>query len=523
MAFLYGFAIVYNQSTILADGRRAFWLHDDMMITMRYARNLVDGFGLVWNPGGPPVEGYSNFGWLLVMAAIHLLPLPDTLTSLAILLINLFLAGLVLFLTTRLAQRLELKPGVWLLAGLLTLIVVVDLARWTVIGLEVPLLTAVFLWLLIRVLDEGEQKRPQAATFFLAGLLGLIRIDGPLLAAILCLIALGLQPNKKRVLANTPLILILPLAHVLFRLAYYGYPLPNTYYLKLVAWDTRFLPGLNYLMSFLLRYSPILVAAFTGALLSRARQRWLLLSAVIPFAIYALFTGGDDFGGSRFFAPLLPALFLIAFHAPSRIFLPARPFQFTITTILLVVFTFYLNPFVFFQGTGEEAVLTEAGIILKERTSPDTTIGVFWAGTLPYFAHRPAVDMLGKNDAYIARLPANKGSHKPGHNKFDYTYSLTQHRPNAVVSPLNLALLTDSRSFELYTTGDNAYSGLLFLEQTFQTEYAPTLLMIETMPLFIAGQSPERERLLSQASCDPVTDEDLLKFGLETVCWLNGR
>jgi hypothetical protein len=523
MALLYGFSILYNQSTTLVDGRRAFWLHDDMMITMRYARNLVDGYGLVWNPGQPPVEGYSNFGWLLVMAAVHLLPFPDTLTSLVILLINIFLTGLVLFLTTRLAQRLELKPGVWLLAALLTLIVVVDLARWTIIGLEVPLQTAVFLWLLIRVLDEGKQKRPDAVTFLLAGLLGLIRIDGPLLAAILCLIAFGLQPNKKRVLAYTPLILILPLAHILFRLAYYGYPLPNTYYLKLVAWDARFLPGMNYLMGFILRYSPIIIAALAGALFAREKRRWLLLSAIIPLAAYVLFAGGDDFGGARFFAPLLPVFFLLAFNAPSQIVLPDRPFQMILVTILLVIFTIYLNPFIFFPGPGEEAVLTEAGTILKDQTTPNTTIGVFWAGTLPYFAHRPAVDMLGKNDAYIARLPANEGSFKPGHNKFDYTHSLSQLQPDAIVSPLNLSLLTDSRSFELYTVGDNAYSGLLFLDETFQAEYAPTLLIIETMPLFISTHSPEREKLLSQATCDPVTDQNLRKFGLETLCWLNGR
>ncbi|RKX21336.1 MAG: hypothetical protein DRP51_04400, partial [Candidatus Zixiibacteriota bacterium] len=42
-----------------------FWGYsiDDAFITFRYAENLADGYGLVFNPGGEPVEGYSNFLW----------------------------------------------------------------------------------------------------------------------------------------------------------------------------------------------------------------------------------------------------------------------------------------------------------------------------------------------------------------------------------------------------------------------------------------------------------------------------
>ncbi len=55
-------AVALFQSSIVLDGTRYFWLNDDQMISMRYARNLAEGYGLVWNPG-ERVEGYSNF-WL---------------------------------------------------------------------------------------------------------------------------------------------------------------------------------------------------------------------------------------------------------------------------------------------------------------------------------------------------------------------------------------------------------------------------------------------------------------------------
>ena len=41
---------------------------DDAFISFRYARNLADGLGLRYNLGvEPPVEGYSNFLWVLLM------------------------------------------------------------------------------------------------------------------------------------------------------------------------------------------------------------------------------------------------------------------------------------------------------------------------------------------------------------------------------------------------------------------------------------------------------------------------
>ena len=49
-------------------GVRDFF-HDDALISLRYARNLLGGHGLVWNPG-EYVEGYSNFLHLLGSAGL---------------------------------------------------------------------------------------------------------------------------------------------------------------------------------------------------------------------------------------------------------------------------------------------------------------------------------------------------------------------------------------------------------------------------------------------------------------------
>jgi hypothetical protein len=57
------------------DGQLVAGLFEDAMISMTYARNLVDGFGLNWARCGAPVEGFSHPLWLVVMIGANLLPL----------------------------------------------------------------------------------------------------------------------------------------------------------------------------------------------------------------------------------------------------------------------------------------------------------------------------------------------------------------------------------------------------------------------------------------------------------------
>ncbi len=60
---------------------RYFVLPDDGMISMRYARNLAAGLGLIWN-AGEHVQGYTNPAWTLIMVLVHWRGVPDRLASL---------------------------------------------------------------------------------------------------------------------------------------------------------------------------------------------------------------------------------------------------------------------------------------------------------------------------------------------------------------------------------------------------------------------------------------------------------
>ncbi|MFQ5421581.1 MAG: hypothetical protein ACE5EY_14605, partial [Anaerolineae bacterium] len=170
LAVLAGLSLfVLWQASLPVNGVRYFWLDDDQMISMRYGRHLAQGKGLVWNEG-EPVEGYTNFLWTAVMAGVHLLGVPSPLTSLVIKLINLALAGWVLWLSEKLMRLLHFQvetavsvetavPFLWL-----TLALCLDVVYWSANGFETTLLTAVFLLVIVRILG---QKRAEWLTALL--------------------------------------------------------------------------------------------------------------------------------------------------------------------------------------------------------------------------------------------------------------------------------------------------------------------------------------------------------------------
>ena len=114
----------------------AWWLAcvaEDAYITFRFARHLVRGNGLVWNAGEPPVEGYTNFLWMLLSALwIELGVDPGRAGQFAGV-----LAGLAaIFYTVRFAQRLFGCNGLEALLPASLLAVSGPHAAWASSGLE---------------------------------------------------------------------------------------------------------------------------------------------------------------------------------------------------------------------------------------------------------------------------------------------------------------------------------------------------------------------------------------------------
>ncbi|MGD8375327.1 MAG: hypothetical protein PVF68_04235 [Acidobacteriota bacterium] len=425
--------LVLFHASARVDGERYFWLDDDQMISMRYARHVAAGDGPVWNPG-ERVEGYTNPAWMLTMAAVHLLPLPDRATSVAVKSIALGLGLLVLVLTGRLVRQFVPRPGVAYPAAILGLALTPDLAYFLVNGFETPLLMACFLAAILGVVRDTPARRWSPWTYLALALLPLVRSDAHVLWIAVAILDLGLSVDRPRRLGLLALAALPAVGHEIFRLAFYGSPLPNTYYLKVQGIDGLPRAALGYLWRFFRHYGLFLIIAGVGWARLRDR-RYALLGAGLGLQLLAIVrVGGDLFPYSRFLAPWVPVLLAAALAVPVRLGLPLR-WQAAVSALAVGAMALQLTTFsparLASDNGGPEAG-TVAGILIERNTSTEASVGVIAAGAVSYFSRRPVIDMLGKSDARIAHAP-RRAAFPRGHDKFDFDYVLGR-KPDLIVT-----------------------------------------------------------------------------------------
>jgi hypothetical protein len=304
-------------------------LLDDAYITFRYVENFLDGHGLVWNIG-ERVEGYTNFLWAILVAAVAWVTgafIPSVGFHLASLtyLANLVVIALIGF-------RLAPRGYGWLgaIAGLGLSVGQMVFTNFGTTGLETAaasLLVDLGLLFLVKsdtrrdaglaglFLILGTLTRPDHALFYATGSFVLVVAHGPAIVAALKGKANVLEAGLDRWLAYAAPFLLY-LAHLGWRLSYYGDKFPNTYYAK-SADLTYWAAGSIYARTFYLSsHAWVLALALLGwALLVKADcdgQRRLKLFAVVGVAIYNVYVMrvGGDFMFGRFYVTLIPLMAL---------------------------------------------------------------------------------------------------------------------------------------------------------------------------------------------------------------------
>jgi arabinofuranosyltransferase len=439
---LYAAFYIYNSSFVV-EGKCYYCLFDDAMISMRYARNWVDGQGLVWNPG-ERVEGYSNFLWTAVMAGVHLLPLPDRLYSLAVQVLCVGLGLLYVWGTYRLGRALRLERAVCAGGAALTALYF-SLTTWTLQGMETGLLTVLVVWGAAVGASAWRRHRVSLTAGLLFGGAMLTRPDGLLLVGAVCvLFAWRMRRAWRASLGTLVIALVVEGAYWLWRWRYYGDFWPNTFYLKLglpLGFRLGVL-GLDYLSSTLYRLDVVFISAVVLTLMAlRGRARWDLIGVFGICLAYLVWVGGDAWPYDRFICPGMPFAALGVMHG---ICLLVRKLVVTgpragreryagVTLACSVLLAGSVNYVQIREWLGVVPYswhANRANVRLAEalvaHTTPDARVATFWAGAIPYFSRRYAIDILGKSDPYIARdvEPVLSRDFPPGHGKFDLRYSL---------------------------------------------------------------------------------------------------
>lgn len=430
---------------------------DDAYITLRYAKNLADGLGVVWNPG-ERVEGYTSFFAVVAIAALHVLGV--SLESAAR---NVNLFGVALLVVTVFAHGLRLERGIarWPLALGPALLVTTYVPLWIWVNgrLEAPLyagVVALALHATTRLLKAPENKKGQLAAGLSLGLLPLVRPDGAVfgvVAALVGLVAFARIPER-RVLSYVrfgAIAIALPLAHLAFRRLYYGEWVPNTVFAKSTGIPEELLvtSGRDYVHRFLDARPPIAAIAAVLAPLAfvdrgrRLQAAFLALSA-IGYVVLIERAGGDHMIAHRLLLPAIsPMALLLAESLHGFASLRTTPYGERRTALIAGAATLLLVPL------GADAypsaqrpdlaayVGSMVGEHLRDRYPPGTLVALHTAGSTPYFAPELRyIDMLGLNDAHIARRQLDGiriGAQTwPGHAKGDGAYVLSR-APDVII------------------------------------------------------------------------------------------
>lgn len=450
------------------------WMSDDGMINLRVVDQVLAGHGPVFN-AGDRVEAATSPLWLAFLVVADVV-LPVRLEWIAVFAgIGLSAAGLGLAIggSSGLARRSG--DGTLVPLGALCLAVLAPMWDFSSSGLEGGL---TFCWLggaLLLMQRWATGRGGLAVASVVAGLGPLIRPD---LALVSLVLIVALQVGERHAARRRRLVsfgeaVALPVAYELFRIAYYGALVPNTYFAK-EGGRANWSQGWAYLRDFVGPYRlwlPVLGLGLAAGvpllrgLHRRGEHRCILVAVAFPvggaLSGLAILRAGGDFMHARL---LLPSLFAVmapvATVAIRRVTAPAllavawavvclvalRPPTFTpdrIATIAdhradlrmlfgrkhpVTLHDFGFGPTGRYHFAFDDEHRLYFGALPLELDGrpvrlaagvPDTVLLADGVGAIGYFAGPDVyvVDMLGLGDTLAAHLELRHRGPLPGHEK----------------------------------------------------------------------------------------------------------
>lgn len=477
---LWSTAFIRLSSFMTIDGHRSYSLFDDAMISMRYAWNLSHGNGLVWNKG-QPIQGYTNLLMTLLMSVATLfLSKPTAVLSIQI--SGVLFMLLIGWLTMQIADHMLNVPKGRLKHFLRVMAFASGLGYfpliyWSLMGMETGLETVLILSGVLCALQYRESRKRRAifGSAICFGLAFLTRNDTAIFFIVTWLYLAreirqwNSRSANRQLLTASGVVFGTACLELLFQYLYYGAMLPNTYTLKLTGMPVlfRLQNGIAFVLPFVKQTWFLMFLAGLGLVLCYQTEKMLLALIVALALVYQVYVGGDAWNYWRMLSPAIPLAMILGIEGLSQVVQISisrlRQFNrepnanrdsarelftawsvglFWIVAIGVADAPFYsqialmVSPYQAF----ENMVHVNTAIALNEVLRGHATIGVLWAGTIPYYTDYEAVDFLGKSDKYIASLPPDlSGSVSrdalfslPGHNKYDLTYSIVGLRPTYV-------------------------------------------------------------------------------------------
>jgi len=307
------------------------WLSDDSLISLRQVWHAINGYGFTWNYG-ERVQAFTHPAWVLLLTAVTAVTRELFYTT--IFLSVLLSVGSIWFVMryASLLPRGRYTP--YFLAGFLVALAFSKaFTDYMTSGLENPLsffLIGLTVWQVGRIEQRGADPRALAGVFAMLALAFLNRFDLALLLLPLALYLLVARVGTSRLWSLVPGSAMI-VAWFTFAVVYFGAPLPNTYYAKVVAGFPAAEVHARGAAYFEVSWGkdPVTAALIVfGTVAGALSASWVNRSLSLGTVLYCayLYNIGGDFMQGRFFAVLAyVAVFnLIAIDDARR---PGRAFK----------------------------------------------------------------------------------------------------------------------------------------------------------------------------------------------------
>jgi hypothetical protein len=439
--------------------------NDDAYITYRYAQNLVQGRGFVFNPGERVLATTSPLHALMMSAVALVYP-------------NLPLAGVLLsciaLLSLSMHVYLILELFGYRKAGLISaLLVILNIHTYSVFPLETVILLSLEAALIYYYLRQR---------LFIAAVLGasavLTRLDAVTLVLALAIHYLLTGRHIRRLLVPCTTFLAIVLSWFAFSLIYYGSLFPSTAFAKTGFADhgNVFIQAMwPKVLSTSLANNPYLSAipivfAFVGLWSALRMRNWDLLVVYLWIVIYTIGYSllNIGFPHSWYYYPLVVATLMLGcqggnylIDALRKRLIPRHFYIVHVTATLLVVIliaiqigTVYDYSLTHHQSpwtTARERAYIEVSDWLRKNTDEHATVAALEIGTLGYYSNRSIVDLLGlATPAAISNVKIGDSGRTITELSPDYVVVQNRAGENTLDVPGSEALVFLGRSFANY-------------------------------------------------------------------------
>ena len=403
-----------------------------MYITLRYAKNWAAGFGILWNVGEPPVEGYSNFSFLVLGRLALLANLNPVFVLKSAGAFGLCLTCIAIYRLSRFwfTVRIALIPCLWLLAYKGQII-------WSVSGLETTLYEALIVFsVFFLVKGLGYRAYPDQPCayhyidFVFAGILlafaSMTRPEAPALLALFVLILLcdarfGSRPktsstthrigiNNKGAFLLTTTFLLCFLPYFVWRWHFFGRLFPNPVYCKGLDGSMNFILDKHYL---LLIWPFILLSIPAVYKSTDVRQYFLWLPSIL-YSVLLINASELVAFDNRFFLPafvlLLQGIEIMLFWLLKNLRVCKYTFaSYFAATLVLMLFI----PMMTLKGYSYFSLNPLAGERLRGRvlewleqnTNSESIVVLADSGMIPYRSSLRYIDSYCLNNALMTQSP----------------------------------------------------------------------------------------------------------------------